>query len=55
MNFLSGNKEQQQNTENKESGGGGLMGTLNSKLGGGQAGEQKEGMYSWLACFFRSD
>jgi hypothetical protein len=47
MNFLSGTKGQQQDTENKdskESGSGGLMGTFNNQLGGGKAGEQKEGI-----------
>jgi hypothetical protein len=41
MNFLGGNKSQEQGQDNKS--GGGLMGKVNDTLGGGQAGEQKEG------------
>jgi hypothetical protein len=43
MNFLSGNKNQNQNPESQKEGGGGLVGKVNESLGGGQGGEQKEG------------
>lgn len=48
MNFLkgngSGNTDQAQSaTTETQSGGGGLMGKLNSAVGGGQAGEKNEG------------
>lgn len=42
MNFLSGNKPQDDSQTQSQSGGG-LMGTINNALGGGQSGERKEG------------
>ncbi|EKM84443.1 hypothetical protein AGABI1DRAFT_124751 [Agaricus bisporus var. burnettii JB137-S8] len=42
MNFLSGNKNQNESQGTKKEGGGGLMGKVNETLGGGQAGEKKE-------------
>lgn len=49
MNFLSGNKNQNENQGTKKEGGGGLMGKVNETLGGGRAGEQKEGTLSRCA------
>jgi hypothetical protein len=38
----AGNNTTETGTTQQSSGGGGFMGSLNSSLGGGQAGEQKE-------------
>ncbi len=43
MNFLGGNNSQNE-TQERSAGGGGLMGTVNNALGGGQSGERNEGM-----------
>lgn len=42
MDFLKGNNDQTQANQ-QSSGGGGLMGKMNSAFGGGQTGEKNEG------------